>query len=70
LIPAIHGVLIDHVAIEGAKRAGRIIGLPESRITGVTLRDATIAAREDFVITDAEPPVFERVTKTIGGAGK
>jgi hypothetical protein len=36
----------------------------------VTLRDATIAAREDFVITDAEPPVFERVTKTIGGAGK
>jgi hypothetical protein len=35
----------------------------------VTLRDATIAAGEDFVIKDAEPPVFERVAKTIGGAG-
>jgi polygalacturonase len=69
MIPAIRGVLIDHVTIDYAKRAGRIIGLPESRITGVTLRDATIAAGEDFVIKDAEPPVFERVAKTIGGAG-
>jgi hypothetical protein len=66
----IRDVLIDHVTIEGAKRAGRIVGLPESRITGVTLRDVSVAAGEDFAIRDAEPPVFERVTTEIDAAGK
>jgi hypothetical protein len=45
-------------------------GLPESRITGVTLRDATVAAENDFAIRDADPPVFERVTTVIDTAGK
>ena len=65
-IPAIRDILIDHVTIAGARHAGRIVGLPESRITGVTLRDVTIEAETDFLIRDADPPVFENVTRTVG----
>lgn len=64
-IPAIRDVLIDHVTISGSRSAGNIHGLPESRIEGLTLRDVTIEAERDFSIRDAEPPVFERVTRTI-----
>jgi polygalacturonase len=63
--PSIHGILIDHVTIEGSENAGRIVGLPESRITGITLRDVTITAEKDLVIKDADQPVFERVVRTI-----
>ena len=64
-IPSIRHLLIDHVTIEGSEHAGRIIGLPDSRISDITLRDVTITAEEDFVIKNAAPPVFERVTRTI-----
>ncbi len=69
-IPVIRDILIDHVSIVGAKRAGRIIGLPESRITGVTLRDVTVAAAKDFVLQDTDPPVLERVTTVIAPVEK
>jgi polygalacturonase len=64
-IPSIRDILIDRVQVEGAKRAGRIVGLPESPIAGITLRDVEITAEKDFVIKDAEAPVFERVTRVI-----
>jgi len=64
-IPSIRNVLIDHVGIVNSKNAGRIIGLPESRITGVTLRDVEIVAEKDLVIKDADQPVFENVTRSI-----
>lgn len=64
-IPSIRNLLIDHVTIEGSEHAGRIVGLPDSPITGVTFRDVTITAEHDFVIKDAAPPVLERVTRTI-----
>jgi hypothetical protein len=64
-IPSIRDILIDRVSIEGSEHAGRIIGLPDSPITGVTFRDVNIIAEEDLVIKDAAPPVFERVTRTI-----
>lgn len=64
-IPAIRNILIDHVTIEGSERFGRILGLPESRITGVTLRDVTITAERDLVVKDADEPIFERVIRTI-----
>ncbi|HUL52323.1 MAG TPA: glycosyl hydrolase family 28 protein [Opitutaceae bacterium] len=64
-VPSIRHVLIDHVTIENARNAGKIAGLPGSRITGVTLQDVTITAAKDFVIKDADAPVFERVTCTI-----
>ncbi len=63
--PAIRNVLIDHVAIEGSRNAGRIIGLPDSRITGITLRDVRITAERDLVIKDADPPTYEKVTRDI-----
>ena len=64
-IPAIRRILIDHVTIEGSERAGRIVGLPESRITGITLRDVTISAEKDLVVKDADEPKCENVTRDI-----
>jgi polygalacturonase len=63
--PVVRDVLIDHVVIEGARHAGRIIGLPDSRITRITLRDVRITAEEDLVIKDADPPAYEKVTRDI-----
>jgi polygalacturonase len=64
-IPSIQNVLIDHVTIVNSQIAGKIVGLPESRITGITLQDVSITADKDFIIKDADQPVFERVTLTI-----
>jgi polygalacturonase len=63
--PTIRNVLIDHVTIENSKNAGKIVGLPDHWITGVTLRDVTISAEHDLVVKDADKPVFERVTLQI-----
>jgi polygalacturonase len=65
LVPAIRDILLDHLTIEGARNAGVFVGLPDSRITGVTLRDITISAEKDFYVHDADEPVLERVTRTI-----
>ena len=65
LVPAIRNILIDHVTIEGSERAGRIVGLPDSRITGITLRNVTISAEKDLVVQDADEPSCENVTRTI-----
>ena len=64
-IPTIRNVLIDHVTIENSKNAGKIVGLPERRITGVTLREVTISAEHDLVVKDADKPVFDSVTLQI-----
>lgn len=64
-VPAIRDVLIDRVTITGSRHAGKIIGLPDSPIRGLTLRDVTLQAEQDLVIKDSEPPVFERVTRDI-----
>ena len=65
MVPEIRRILIDHVTIESSRSAGIIHGLPDSRITNVTLRDITLTAEKDFNIRDTEEPVFERVTRTI-----
>ena len=65
LVPSIRDVLIDHVVIENSTTAGRIVGLPGSRITGITLRDVQLTAEKDFDIKDAEAPIFENVQVTI-----
>ena len=64
-IPSIHNILIDDVTIEGSADAGRIVGLPESRITGVTLRNVRIAAEKDLTIKEADQPVYDNVTRDI-----
>jgi polygalacturonase len=57
-VPSIHNILFDHVKIENAKNAGKIIGLPDSRITNITLRDDEIVAQKKFVVQDADGPAL------------
>jgi polygalacturonase len=64
-IPSIKNVLIDHVTATGSTNALKIVGLPESRITGVTLRDVTIAAAKGITMNDAEDIAFDRVTISV-----
>jgi len=64
-VPAIRDIVIEDVTIRSSRNAGKIIGLPDSPIKGVTLRNVSITAEKDFVIKDAEPPVFENVTRDI-----
>jgi polygalacturonase len=62
---AIRNITIDHTTIEAAQNAAIIRGLPESMITGVTLRDVRISAENDFDVRDADDPIFERVHTAI-----
>lgn len=64
-VPRIRGILLDHLAISGSKNAGRIVGLPDSPITDITLQHVSISAETDFEIRDAAEPVFEHVTRDI-----
>lgn len=57
--PSIKNILIENVTSEKSKNAGRIVGLPQSKIANVTLRNVTITAEKDFVIKDADKPIFE-----------
>jgi polygalacturonase len=63
--PVVRDIQIDDVVIEGARHAGRIIGLPDSRITGITLRNVRITAEEDLVVRNADPPACKKVTRDI-----
>lgn len=64
-VPSIREVVVERVTVEGSKNAGRIVGLPERRITGVTLEQVSIEAEKDLVVRDAEPPRLVRVAKRI-----
>jgi polygalacturonase len=64
-VPSMHGILIENVQITGSRNAGRFTGLPDSRITDVTLRNVQIEAERDFLIKDADPPVMVNVQKVI-----
>jgi polygalacturonase len=64
-IPSIHNVLIDHVTAVNSQNAGKIVGLPESQITGITLRDVAITADKEFIIKDADQITFDHVTLTV-----
>lgn len=64
-VPSIQDVEIANLTIEGAQNAGRFVGLPDSPIGRVTLRNVTITADKDFVQKDADAVEFENVTKTI-----
>ena len=64
-VPSIRDILIDNVTIENSTHAGKIVGLPDSPITNITLRNVQITAETDLVIKDADNPVFENVTRNI-----
>ena len=59
-IPSFHDILFDNITCESTRNAGRIVGLPESRITGITFRDVNIAASLPFEIKDADAPTYVR----------
>jgi polygalacturonase len=63
--PEIKNILIENVTVVNSKNAGRIVGLPTSPIKNIVLRNVTLSAEKDFVVKDADAPVFENVTKEI-----
>ena len=64
-IPSIKNILIDHVTATASQNALKIVGLPESRISGVTLQDVTITADKGFTINDADDIIFDHVNVSI-----
>ncbi len=64
-IPSIHNILIDHVTAVNSQNAGKIVGLPESQITGIALQDVAITADKGFTINDADGINFDHVTVTV-----
>jgi polygalacturonase len=65
LIPIFHDVLFDHITTENVKNAGRIVGLADCPIRGVTLRDVTINVEKPFEIKDAVGLAFDNVAINI-----
>jgi polygalacturonase len=59
-VPSIHDILLDDMVITGAGDAVKMIGLPDSRITGITLRNVEMTARKAPIIKDADPLILEQ----------
>jgi len=53
LTPRFHDIHIQNLTATGAKQAGIIIGLPESRITSISLDHVHISAQKGITISDA-----------------
>jgi polygalacturonase len=51
--PQFRNFSITHLTATGSKRAGLLVGLPESPITGMTLNDVQIHAQTGLLIRDA-----------------
>jgi polygalacturonase len=58
-VPSIRDIVFEHIAILDSKNAGKIIGLPDSPIEGIVMRDVHISAQHGLVIKDAKPIVYE-----------
>ena len=58
-VPSIRNIVFEHIDIRGSRNAGRIIGLPDSPIEGIVMRDVHISAQHPLVIRDAKPIVYE-----------
>jgi polygalacturonase len=61
-VPTIRNVLIENVTVESARNAGKITGLPDSKITDVTLRNVHITAEKEMVVADVGNIVKQDVT--------
>ena len=61
-VPTIRNVLIENLTVESARNAGQITGLPDSKITGVTLRNVHITAEKELETADVGTVVKENVT--------
>jgi polygalacturonase len=69
-IPQIKNILLENIDIESAINAGKIVGLPESPISDVTLRNVSITADNDLVLTNTEDIHQENVTRNIKNAAQ
>jgi len=54
LTPFFHDILIENVTIKNSPRAGAIVGLPESPVKGIVLKNVHIQAAKGMNISDAE----------------
>jgi polygalacturonase len=64
-IPSIHRIQIDNVTATGSRHAGKIVGLSDSPITDITLKNVSITAENDLIIKDADHPILDNVTITV-----
>lgn len=64
-IPAVRNILFDHITVENARDSVIIHGIPQSRVTGIVMRDVTITAEKGFDLRFTDPPVLERVSCTV-----
>jgi polygalacturonase len=61
-VPSIQDVLIENVTVDGARNAGRIVGLPDSKITDITLKKVHIVAEKGLVVENVGDIRREDVT--------
>jgi hypothetical protein len=54
LTPHFHDITLENVTATGSAVAGAIVGLPESPVTGVVLRNVRISAQHGLTIGYAE----------------
>lgn len=75
LTPHFHDIVIENVTAKGSKTAGVIIGLPESPVKNVVLKNVKLGAEEGLTISNAEvtgkdvvitPAKGEPITKLSG----
>ena len=66
LTPFFHDFTIENVRATGATNAGYIVGLPESPVKNVTLKNISIAAKKGMIVMYAEVKA-ERVKVTAEG---
>lgn len=64
-VPSIRDIVIENVTVDGARNAGRIVGLPDSKISDITLKDVHIVAEKGIVIADVGTIHRENVTVDI-----
>lgn len=75
LTPHFHDIVLENVTATGSKVAGVIVGLPESPVKNVTLKNVKLSAEEGLTIGNAEvsgkgvvvtPQKGEAITKLAG----
>ena len=67
LTPRFHDIHIQNLTATGAKQAGIIIGLPESRITSISLDHVHISAQKGITISDATVTAHDFTVTTATG---
>jgi polygalacturonase len=67
LTPHFHDITLENVTATGSAVAGAIVGLPESPVTGVVLRNVKISAQHGLTVGYAEVSASEIVIEAVEG---